>query len=137
MTDHAVVTKKTLAQVLEEWSSESADADVLQQLTLREPVLAAYLSERAVAVSGKLALAGAPPEVVRACYAHLLETVGVAVRAIWKAHDEFWRDIDLSGLTNGRKRRVRRRPNPGAEGFSSPLPLDHEGRQSASDSGAA
>src|SRR5438445_537313 len=74
-TAPAVVTKKMLSEVLEELSSEDADANVLQQLAAREPVLAAYLSERAVSASGKLALSGAPPEVVRACYADLLETV--------------------------------------------------------------
>ena len=110
MTDANLVTRAVLAKVLEERSAEVAETNVLQQLAAREPVLAAYVSDRLVGVSGSLALSGAPSEVVRSCYNDLLEVVNITARAIWKGHDEFWKDIDLSVLARHRRWRARRPP---------------------------
>ena len=121
MSDPGIVSRTVLAAVLAERGSENPEANVLQHLAQREPVLAAYISERVVSVSGKLALSGAPSEVVRAAYDDLIEVVAVAVRAVWKGQDEFWKGIDLPGLPGRPRRRMPRRASrPGSDEPSAP-----------------
>lgn len=120
MTDGSLVTRNVLATVLKERATEGAETNAVQQLATREPVLAAYVSERIVAVSGKLALSGAPSEVVRGSYDDLLEIVTVTARAIWKGQDEFWKDVDLSVFVGHRRRRVRRRTKAGGGSSATP-----------------
>jgi hypothetical protein len=121
VSDPGVVSRTVLAAVLAERGSENSDANVLQQLAHREPILAAYISERVVSVSGKLALSGAPSEVVRAAYDDLIEVVAVAIRAMWKGQDEFWKGIDLAGLPGRRRRRAPRLASrPGNDEPSAP-----------------
>jgi len=116
VTDPGVVTPSVLAAALAERADENRQANILEKLAEREPVLAAYISERIVSVSGKLALSGAPSEVVRAAYDDLLEVVGVAIRAVWKGQDEFWKGIDLTQLSGHSGRGSRRRSVSGDRG---------------------
>ena len=109
MRDRGVVTGAVLAAILAERGNES-ETKLLQLLGEREPVLAAFVSERIVAVSGKLVLSGAPSDVVRAAYDDLVEVVGVAIQAVWKGQDEFWKGVDLASLPGRRRRRGRRVP---------------------------
>src|SRR6266849_3913790 len=60
MKDASVVTQDTLRAVAAEVTAEAADTNVIQSITKREPLLAAYIAEKMLVVSGKLSLAGAP-----------------------------------------------------------------------------
>jgi hypothetical protein len=67
-------------------------ADGLSGLAGREPVLAAFLSERLAAIAGKLALSGAPSEVVQGSYEETLGLVLTCVQALRHGHYELWID---------------------------------------------
>jgi hypothetical protein len=137
MTDGSLVTRTVLAKVLEERSTQTAETNVLEQLAAREPVLAAYVSDRLVGVSGSLALSGAPSEVVRSCYNDLLEVVNITARAIWKGHDEFWKDIDLTALCRHRRWRARRPPKTQGESRVASPSVGHDPDTPSSDTGSA
>ncbi len=118
MTDARLVTSELLGRVIKERATGGGDSNALEALAAREPVLAVYVSERLVATSGRLALSGAPPEVVRGCYEEILDVVVVALRAVWAGHDELWKGVDLEflGLAGARLKRRRVRTRSGVDG---------------------
>src|SRR5262245_58862581 len=113
MKDASVVTKDTLTTVAAEVHAEAAETNLIQSLTAREPLLAAFVAEKLLAISGKLSLCGAPPEIVQGSYEDVASLVATSVRAIWAGTDELWRGIDLADVA--RVRRPPRRARPGTE----------------------
>ena len=55
----------------------------LKRLRQQEPILAAFLFDRLAALSGELALGGAPPQVVRGNHAAALSLVLVLEGLLW------------------------------------------------------
>jgi hypothetical protein len=56
-----------------------------------EPVLASFLHESLAAVAGKLALAGAPTELIQAVHEEVLGIALTSLRALRRSHYEFWK----------------------------------------------
>lgn len=114
MKDASVVSQDTLRAIAAEVTAEAADTNVIQSIAKREPLLAAYIAEKMLVVSGKLALSGAPPEIVQGCYEELANLVTTSVRAVWAGSDELWRGINLADVGRPLCRRRARGPAPAA-----------------------
>jgi hypothetical protein len=67
-------------------------AKALDSLGEAEPALAAYIRESLAALAGRLALSGAPTELVQATHEEMLTTVLVSLTALRKGHFELWKD---------------------------------------------
>ncbi len=99
----ALISARIIQDVLDERDSQVKQTDFLQDLQLREPVLASYVAQNLLSICGKLSLSGAPPEIVRGCHDDLLEAISVSVRAVWRGYDELWKGTDLNKMLNHRE----------------------------------
>src|SRR5262245_54858737 len=113
MKDASVVTKDTLTTVAAQVYAEAAETNLIQSLAAREPLLAAFVADKLLAISGKLSLCGAPPEIVQGSYEDVASLVATSVRAVWAGTDELWRGIDLGDVARARRPRRRTRPRTG------------------------
>lgn len=104
MKDVTVVNRKTVAAVALAVEAEAAKGNVLDTIAAREPILAAHITERMQGISGKLALAGAPPQAVQAFFDDIATVVATSVRSVWAASDELWEGVDLALLARPRRR---------------------------------
>jgi hypothetical protein len=57
-----------------------------------EPALASFVHESLAAVAGKLALAGAPTELVQGTHEEVLAVVLTSLQALRRGHYELWKD---------------------------------------------
>jgi hypothetical protein len=57
-----------------------------------EPALAAYIYETTAGIAGKLALAGAPTELVQGSHEDMLAVILTCVQALRRGHYELWKD---------------------------------------------
>src|SRR5437016_877176 len=105
MRDASVVSQETLHAVAVDVAAEAVEGNVVKSVAAREPVLAAYIGEKMLVVSGKLALSGAPPEVVQGCYEEVANLVVTSVRAVWAGSDELWKGIHLPDVARPRRGR--------------------------------
>ena len=113
MKDASVVTKDTLITVAAQVQTEAADTNLIQSIAEREPLLAAFIADKLLAISGKLSLCGAPLEIVQGSYEDVASLVATSVRAVWTGTDELWRGIALEHIT-----RSAMLPAAGSEGAS-------------------
>lgn len=131
MNDATLVTSEILqAAIQKRWFERSGcDSEFLKE---REPILAAFVSAAATEIAGKLALSGAPSEVVKGCHTDWLNLIHVAIEAIWQGHDAIWRDPGIREVVLGRARtqHVDRRGRP-ARGKHSGAPGDSSAGQTA------
>jgi hypothetical protein len=67
-------------------------AEALEELGKGEPALASFIHESLAAGSGKLALSGAPTELVQSAYQEALAVVLTSVQALRRGHYEIWKD---------------------------------------------
>ena len=72
--------------------------DPIARIAQRAPVLAAYIGGWRLVIAGKLALSGAPPELVKQFSRDAVEVIAIAVVALCTGHDELWRGVRLEGL---------------------------------------
>jgi hypothetical protein len=66
--------------------------EALAAVAQLEPALASYIHESLATIAGKLALAGAPTEVVQGSNQDMLAMVLTCVQAQRRAHYELWKD---------------------------------------------
>lgn len=109
MKDASVVNRRTVAAVAAAVEADAAKGNILETIAAREPVLTAYITERMQSISGKLALAGAPPQAVQAFFHDIATVVATSVRSVWAASDELWEGVDLAMLAKPRHGRRARR----------------------------
>jgi hypothetical protein len=76
---------------LSEKGLEKAFAD----LASSEPHLASYITHSLCGIAGKLALAGAPAEVVRGSHEDFLMLAVACLAALRRGHYHLWRDANL------------------------------------------
>lgn len=114
MTDARLVSQETLSSVAAEVAAEAPERNIVESIATREPVLAAYIAERMLMVSGKLALCGAPPEIVQGCYEEVAKLIATSVRVVWRASDDLWSGIDMADIGRRPSRARRRGPTRGA-----------------------
>jgi hypothetical protein len=112
MKDASLVTKDTLTAVAAQVHAEATETNLIQSLAGREPLLAAFVADKLLAISGKLSLSGAPPEIVQGSYEDVASLVATTVRAVWAGNDQLWRGIDLSDVARIRRPRRRRATRP-------------------------
>jgi hypothetical protein len=96
-------------------------AEGLFALAGREPVLAAFLAEGLAAIAGRLALSGAPPEVVQGSHEEMLALALTCVQALRRGHYELWKDTmtgtrlaHLDPAFRLKPRRRKQRPGEGS-----------------------
>jgi len=68
----------------------------LEELSGREPILAAYIQETMASMAGKLVLSGAPTNLVQGMYYEALTLVLSSLEAQRRGHYEYWKDSILS-----------------------------------------
>jgi hypothetical protein len=89
----------------------------LEDLATREPALAAYISESMASLAGKLALSGAPTQVVQGLYNETLAVLLSSVEAQRRGHYDLWKGTivgtRLESLGDTKKPRKRRRKTDG------------------------
>jgi hypothetical protein len=89
--DGMIVEPECVAAALEDVSSRGSDA-LLTELVNTEPALAAFVSQNAVTIAGKLALSGAPTEVVSGVHGDVLTAVLTSIQALRRGHFQIWKD---------------------------------------------
>lgn len=65
---------------------------VFEHLQQQEPVLAGHIGESLIAIAGRLALSGAPTELVQGVHGDLLHLVLGALQALRFGHYRLWRE---------------------------------------------
>lgn len=72
--------------------AEGGHQAALETMLTREPALAAYVSQAMATIAGKMALAGAPTEVVQGVHADVLMVLLSSLEASRAAQYELWKD---------------------------------------------
>ena len=90
--------------------AEQGHQAALEGLLEREPALAAYMSQAMATIAGKMALAGAPSEVVQGVHADVMLLMLSSLEASRAAQYELWKDSIV-----GTKLEVLTRPDPEPE----------------------
>lgn len=92
----------------------------LAALRQSEPALAGYLAAELIAISGKLALSGAPTHLIQGAHTDLLTLILTCVQALRRGHYELWKDT-LTGTRLAqldpafRPKRRRKKPESGQD----------------------
>ena len=72
--------------------AEQGHQAALEGLLEREPALAAYMSQAMATIAGKMALAGAPSEIVQGVHADVMLLMLSSLEASRAAQYELWKD---------------------------------------------
>ena len=94
MTDQAVVSPVALQAAITELNREGAEK-LLSNIQQAEPELGPFIHHMALQVAGKLALAGAPTDIVQGVHTDLLAACALIYLALRKGSYEIWRDTAL------------------------------------------
>ena len=98
------------------------NADAQAEVGQAEPVLASFLCESLATVAGKLALSGAPTELIMGSHEDILAITLTCIQAVRRGHYELWKDT-MTGTRLAQldkefhappKRRRTKRPGPEA-----------------------
>jgi hypothetical protein len=99
------------------------NAQVLQEFAQSEPALASFIFEGLTVVAGKLALSGAPTELVQGSHEDVLAMVLTCVQALRRGHYELWKDTvtgtrlaQLDPALSAKPRRRKKKPEQGDAG---------------------
>jgi hypothetical protein len=84
----------------------------LARFQQQEPALAAFIGDQLSALAGRLALAGAPTDVVQTAHAEALRVVLGSVEALRRGHYDLWKDTTFGQRLRPRKTPRPRRPKP-------------------------
>jgi hypothetical protein len=87
-------TTRRLGRCIKEHGLHQAHKDLFHF----EPALARFIAHGCETVAGRLALSGAPTELVQAVYGDVLSMSLKAVQAMRRGQFEYW-NADMSGLT--------------------------------------
>jgi ribosomal protein L7/L12 len=118
MRDETLVSDAALQQAMDNMGQHGPEA-VLQTFLHAEPNLGPVVLATATQVAGKLALSGAPQEVVAGVHGDLLSTVALIYHAVRGGTYEIWHDTAL-----GERLRALEVVAPAAEGESGqPTPV--------------
>jgi len=90
MKDSAIISGEAFEQAVNHVADSENEA--LECLEEREPILAGFIERTLTTMAGKLALSGAPTEMVQGCHEHMLGVVLVSLEASRIAHYELWKD---------------------------------------------
>lgn len=90
--------------------AETGHQAALEGLLEREPALAAYVSQAMATIAGKMALAGAPSEVVQGVHADVMLLMLSSLEASRAAQYELWKDSIV-----GTRLEVLAKPDPEPE----------------------
>jgi hypothetical protein len=82
--DHIVSARKDV--------SAKGSAGALNEFAEAEPALGSFIYESLAAAAGKLALSGAPNEVVQGAHEEVLDVILTCVQALRRGHYELWKD---------------------------------------------
>ena len=101
--------------------AQNGTGEALAAVGQLEPALATFIHESLATIAGKLALAGAPTEVVQGSNEDVLAVVLTCVQAQRRGHYELWKD-QMTGTRlaqlDGEFRKPARRPRKKRQGSS-------------------
>lgn len=66
--------------------------ETLSEVARTEPALASFVFESLAVIAGKLALSGAPTQIVQGSHEDMLALVLTCVQALRRGHYELWKD---------------------------------------------
>jgi len=89
-TDSTIVDADILAQAQSAIATDESTA--LRRLSEREPLLASFMLEKMLVIAGRLALSGAPSEVVNEIDDCIRLLVLIGIEATRLGHYELWKD---------------------------------------------
>jgi hypothetical protein len=89
--DSMLVEPEYLIHARQDIANSSA-SEALTALAGTEPALASFIHECLATVAGKLALSGAPTEVVQGSHEDVLTLVLTCIQALRRGHYELWKD---------------------------------------------
>jgi hypothetical protein len=121
--DGMLVEPEYIVAARQEVAAKGGD-EFLTQVSGTEPALAAFIYESLAAVSGKLAIAGAPTPIVQGSHEDVLAVVLTCIQALRRGHFELWKDT-MAGTRCGqfdeqfqrpKRRRRKKGPDAGAVG---------------------
>lgn len=92
--DAMLVEAEMISEVLGSLSEKGLE-NAFADLASSEPHLASYIAHGLVGIAGKLALAGAPAEVVRGSHEDFLMLAVACLGAIRQGHYHLWKDTNL------------------------------------------
>jgi hypothetical protein len=90
--DSMLVEAEYVVRAHEEVVAKGSDG-AMAELAKTEPALAAFVQHGLVTVAGKLALTGAPTEVVQGAYQDALAIILAGIAALRHGHYELWKDM--------------------------------------------
>jgi len=99
--------------------AEQGHQAALEALLGREPALASYMSQAMATIAGKMALAGAPTEVVQGVHADVLLVMLSSLEATRAAEYELWQDTLM-----GTRLEALTKPQPLPESLDSAAPAE-------------
>jgi ribosomal protein L7/L12 len=94
MTDQAVISPVALQAAITELNQQGAE-NLLGRIQQAEPEFGSFIHHMAVQVAGKLALSGAPAEVIQGVHNDLLGACALTYLAFRKGSYEIWQDTVL------------------------------------------
>jgi len=74
---------------------ESGASPSLEALIAVEPALGAFIQESLAAVAGKIALSGAPGQLVQGVHEEVLTLLLTCVQAVRRGHYELWKETTI------------------------------------------
>jgi hypothetical protein len=111
-TDYLVDARQEVAH--------SGVGEALTAVGQSEPAMAAFIHESLATIAGKLALTGAPTQVVQGSHEDMLAVVLTCVQALRRGHYEMWKDsmvgtpmAKLDPALQQKPRRKRKKPEAG------------------------
>ncbi len=90
MKDSAIIGGEALRKAVDRVADQKSEA--LECLGEREPVLAEFIDRTLTAIAGRMALSGAPSEIVKDCHEHITCVVLISLEASRIAHYELWEE---------------------------------------------
>jgi len=92
--DSMLVSVEMITEASSKLSPDDAAA-ALDSLAECEPELTGYVARSMMAIAGKLALSGAPSEVVRGFFDDAIVVALTSIRALRVGHYELWRETQV------------------------------------------
>jgi hypothetical protein len=115
--DAMLINPEFIIQARQEVADQGAGKSLAGFAKL-EPALAAYIYETTAGIAGKMALAGAPTEIVQGSHEDMLAVILTCVQALRRGHYELWKDTvvgsrlaQLDASLQARPRRRKKGPD--------------------------
>jgi hypothetical protein len=122
--DGMLVEPEHVTRALQDVTTRGCD-ETNAEFAKTEPALAAFISQQSVVIAGKLALAGAPPELVQGMHNDILALVLTSIHALRRGHFELWKDAITGPVLAQLQAQFHPPPQSDDDERSESEPIDH------------